>query len=342
MKKVILHIGTEKTATKSLQQFFSLNYIQFKKAGIWYPCSTRLEYCHGNAHFPLPASLFHDCPDFVPHYKHFNPDSLFSKLVRDFRSRDEQTALISSEHFSSRCSQIEEIKKIFHYLEGFDVRIVVYIRPQQELLISAYSTYLKNGGKEALHEIVREKCLTAGISYFNYRLMMKPWWDVFGKNRITVRVFQKKRLKNENVFDDVLSVLDITPTFSFNFPEKLNTAISKETGEFLHFANQYFPEFDDGDRPGWELGQNFRTEVIPLFPKGRPLSQLLSSELLEEVRDFYADDNRELAFQLRPDLNGLLFHEERRTEKTGGCKASRSFSHEFVKWVIDQWKTAHP
>ncbi|MCP4575979.1 MAG: hypothetical protein GY846_06820 [Deltaproteobacteria bacterium] len=250
---------------------------------------------------------------------------------------------MSAEHFSSRCSQKEDIQKICHYLEGFDVQIVVYVRPQHELLISAYSTYLKNGGKEVLNKnIVREKCLTTGISYFNYRMMLTPWWDVFGKNRISVRIFQKKRLKNENIFDDVLSVLDIETAFSFNVPKKLNTAVSKEVGEFLHFANQHFPAFDEGNRAGWELGQNFRAEVIPLFPKGKPLYELLSNELIEELKAFYADDNRELALQLRPDLNGLLFLHEQRTCETGGCKANSSFSHDFVKWVVEQWKRTHP
>ena len=194
MKKVILHIGTEKTATKSLQSFFGSNCFMLEKEGIWYPFSERLEYCYGNGHFPLPASLFDICPDFVPWNRHFKSDFLFSKFVRDFESRAEPVALLSSEHFSSRCSEHEQIQKIRHYLKAFNVQIIVYVRPQQELVISAYSTYLKAGGRDPLDKIVREKCLVPGIAYFNYMQMITQWWDVFGKDNITVRVFPEKAI----------------------------------------------------------------------------------------------------------------------------------------------------
>jgi len=342
MKKIVLHIGTEKTATKSLQHFFCLNRLQLKKAGIWYPCSDHLDYCHGNAHFPLPASLFNNCPDFIPRQKHFRPEVLFSQLVRDFESSNEEIALLSAEHFSSRCTQKEQIKKISHYLEGFHVHILVYVRPQDELIVSAYSTYLKNGGGEPLEKLVKENCFREEISYLNYRLMISQWWEVFGKDRITVRVFQKKRMDNENVFDDIRSVLNIPSTLPFHIPEKRNRSVSREAAEFLFFSNQHFPGFDEGNRSGWERGQQFRSEFLSLLPKGKPLQQLLSDELKEKIKDFYASGNRELALQLRSDLKGLLFLDDNGNSKDEEDKPGNCYSHDFVKWVVDQWKTAHP
>jgi hypothetical protein len=340
MKTIYLHIGTEKTATTSLQRFFCLNRSRLVEAGIWYPCSERLDYFDRDAHFPLPASLFDDCPDFVSPQKHADSEALFGTLVRDIQARKEPAVLLSSEHFSSRCSRSDRVRAIRRLLHGFRVRVIVYVRPQRELLVSAYSTFLQSGGKKTLDEVARGNWLKPQAIYFNYLRMLEPWWEAFGTESVVVRVFQPSRLVDRSVFGDVLSVLGIRAKDAFALPERLNTTISGEAAEFLYLANQHFPSFNEGDREGWELGQRFRAEAMPLFSGGSSIKHLLSPELIADTEALYGHDNAELARIARPDLNGVLFANDATRRETVDNRPGFCWSEPFVAWIVDRWKAA--
>jgi hypothetical protein len=342
MKEIVLHIGTEKTATTSIQSFFSVNQDRVLDAGIWYPCSENLDYCHRNAHFPLAASLYEECPDFVVPRKYFKPDILFNKLFHDFDSRDEKTLLLSAEHFSSRCSRPERVAALGKILKRYQVKIVVYIRPQHELLLSAYSTFLQSGGKKSLDEVARQQWLRPQAIYFNYLKMIERWWGIFGENSVTVRVFQENRFYGGNVYKDLVSILGLEWDASFEIPDRQNTTICKELADFLYLANQHFPNFNEDDRPGWELGQAFRSEVAPLFPQGQPLERLLSSELKADTTNFFSEYNEELARIARPDLTDGLFLNVKPDEISTKTQSDNHFSKEFVSWVVQQWRDGRP
>ena len=324
MKKIVLHIGTEKTATTSIQSFLCENQKRILKAGIWYPCSEQLDYCLRNAHFPLAASLYEECPDFVSPRKYFKPDILFNKLFHDFDSREEQTLLLSAEHFSSRCSRPERVAALGQLLKGYEVKIVVYIRPQHELLLSAYSTFLQSGGKKSLEEVSKQQWLRPQAIYFNYLRMIERWWATFGEDNVAVRIFQDDRFHGGDIYQDFVSVLGLEWDTSFETPDRQNTTICKELADFLYLANQHFPNFNEDDRPGWELGQAFRADVAPLFPQGKPIDRLLSRELKAYTKTFFSEYNEALARTARPDLTEGLFleakPEEGSMEALGVCR----------------------
>lgn len=344
MKKILLHIGTEKTGTTSLQTFFSLNKKSLSAADIWYPDSEKLDYCHRHGHFPLAAATLHECPDFVTPKKHFKPIPIFKGLLADFEARKESTLLLSAEHFSSRCSKRQKLFYLRALLKSYPVQIIVYVRPQHELLLSAYSTFLKSGGKKTLEEVSRDRWLKTYANYFNYYNMLSGWWKVFGDENVTVRIFQKEQMPEGDLYRDFMEVLGVNWKESLLIPERQNPPISKELADFLYLANQKFPAFIEKDRAGWELGQQFRTEVADLFPNGRPLSELLSDSLKEECKSIFAEYNTELANRARPDLDGVLFQDESEEESADSTSGTTEnyFKDEFVTWVIDQWRPKRP
>ena len=341
MKRVILHIGTEKTATTSLQRFCAMNREALSARGIWYPSADDYAYCSRDAHFPLAASLFDACPDFITRDKHCPSDALFGQLAADILARAEDTVLLSAEHFSSRCSIVERVERIRGYLAPFDVRVIVYVRPQHELLISAYSEHIKNGGLMSIEEMGCGGWVLPKSRYFNYRLMLQPWVDAFGPQRICLRVFQPARLRNGDIYDDFLwTAFGIDGKDGFATPARaLNTMISMEAALFLYHANRQFPPHDE-NRRGWEAGQVFRAEAMSLFPQGRPLRQLLTAQHRSDIARMYDDDNRALAMTLRPDLESSLFVSEPLTGEDTDCSASGCFSDAFVRWIVNQWKMA--
>lgn len=339
MKSILIHVGTEKTGTTSLQMFFSLNKKRLSAGGVWYPDSERLDYCHRRAHFPLAAALFRTrCPDFVTPKKHFDANTLYKRLLSDFEARPEPLMLLSAEHFSSRCSTPERVARMRRLLKGYPVSILLYVRPQHELLLSAYSTFLKSGGKKTLEEVSRERWLKLDAIYFNYLRMAERWCKSFGDHHVRVRVFQEQAMPHGDLYRDLLSSFDAPWSNKLRIPERQNPPISKELADFLYLANQHFPSFEEKDRAGWELGQRFRTEVVDLFPRGKPLKLLLNDSLKEETRAFFAADNAKLARRLRPDLDGKLFFDDL-DDPVSTTDTENSFSESFVSWVIEQWKS---
>lgn len=337
MKTILLHIGTEKTGTTSLQKFFSINKDMLAKGGIWYPDSEKLDYCHRNAHFPLAAALFDQCPDFVTPAKHHNADVLYKKLLQDFEAREETGLLLSAEHFSSRCSQPRMIARLRKLLKGFNVQVLFYVRPQHELLLSAYSTFLKSGGQKTLEEVSRERWLKPEGIYFNYLRLAQRWWKVFGEDKVRVQVFQAQSMPQGDLYRDLISIFDAQWRDDIKVPDRQNPPICKELADLLYLANQHFPAFGDQDRAGWEMGQRFRREVINLFPSGRPLRLLLSESLKQETIELFEPFNAELASKARPDLNGRLFHPDEGSP-VSALDTQNYFSEDFVYWIIKQWK----
>jgi hypothetical protein len=338
MKRVILHIGTEKTATTSLQEFFRLNQEQLSTQGIWYPSDESLDYCHRGGHFPLAASLMEERPEFISKEKYFEAEQLFKQLISDFDLRDEDTLLLSAEHFSSRCSRFDITLTLSQLLAGLDVKILVYLRPQQEMLISAYSTLIRRGGKQSLAE-ARQRWLRPHSLYFNHLIMLESWLENFSRESVAVRIFQEQVLVEGDIHADVMDYLGIELP-SPKYPERLNTPISKELVDFLYLANQHFPQWGDEDRKGWELGQKFRREVIPFFHDGTPIEQLLSPEVEADTEAFYEDYNRKLCDIVRPDLDGQLFVRGKSGDGAEHYEFHKNcFTEAFVAWVIQLWTT---
>lgn len=343
MKRIILHIGTEKTATTSLQSFFASNHQKLSAAGIWYPCDESLDYCHRSAHFPLAAAFMEDTPDFVARNKYFEPGALFEKLFRDFDKRPEHTLLLSAEHFSSRCSRPERNEQLGNILRDRDVKILVYLRPQHEMLVSSYSTFLESGGKKTLEDVSRQMWLRPQALYFNHLVMVQRWLENFRKEDLSVRIFQPRALAQGDIYSDVMDFLGISLA-SPTIPDRLNPPISKELADFLYLANQHFPTWRENDRAGWEMGQQFRAEVSPLFTGGSPIKNILSPDLKAETVEYFADYNRKLCELVRPDLQGQLFYDEpgTGTSESATEASANSFTPEFVDWVIQQWSSKRP
>lgn len=337
MKSIVIHIGTEKTGTTSLQKFFSINTDLLSEGGIWYPDSERLDYCHRHGHFPLAAALFDECPDFVTPNKHFKAEPLYAQLLRDFEARDETALLLSAEHFSSRCSQPAMIARLRSLLQDYHVRILVYVRPQHELLLSAYSTFLKSGGKKTLEEVSRERWLKPEAIYFNYLRLLQRWWKVFDEQQVRVQVFQTQSMPQGSLYRDLISVFDGQWRDDIRIPQRQNPPIVKELADLLYLANQHFPAFNETNRAAWELGQRFRSEVINLFPEGRPLRLLLSESLKQETIELFQPFNEKLAQRARPDLGGQLFLPDE-TAPVTTLDTQNYFSEDFVYWIIKQWK----
>jgi len=198
MKVCFLHIGSEKTGTSSIQRYFGKNRPAFLQRGFWYPdCLTG----GPEVHRRLSDEALH------------NPIDPQSPLAREFREEYRQavaggahTAVISSEFFHSRYRRPKQLSHIKHFLhEHFDkVRVIYYGRRQDHLLASMHSRAIRGGWTcDDPLSVYDQK----GHHYFDHLAICDLWSRVFRKENLICRIFDRSKLHNGDVIDDIAAVI---------------------------------------------------------------------------------------------------------------------------------------
>jgi hypothetical protein len=132
MAKVILHIGTHKTATTTIQNVFALNAALLQQHGVIYP---QLGYYTG--HHGLAVDW---APHLSPTYDlKGGSRKALQRLARDYGKGD-HCVFLSSEEFSRGTPGHQvDFSEVRDLLAGFDrIEIICVLRPQWQFLQSVY------------------------------------------------------------------------------------------------------------------------------------------------------------------------------------------------------------
>jgi hypothetical protein len=290
--RLFLHIGTEKTGTTSVQKFFRANRDALARAGILYPSAPGNQNHTGLAAAalglknkgPLRKSLgIKDEEDVRKHRR-----NMMKELAAELTAGRYDATVLSGEHCSSRLIEDEEVSWLKDRLAPFFDRmtIIVYIRRQDDYLLSTYSTSVKSGATAPLG-LPREKQIQFRYDHWD---MLSRWARVFGRENIVCRKFERAALKGDDVVDDVLDVCGIALSPDYVRPEDVNESLDAQSLEFLRLFNRHIPRFEDGD-----VNQT-RDNIVALLSRmsSGPLVTLPPEELARFMAMF-ADSNRKVA-----------------------------------------------
>jgi len=209
MKLIYLHIGYNKTGTTALQNAFYRNSSFLKQKSLLYPLQCRGQ--RGSpAHHALAESILYKIgkplPSFVNTliYNDLPADHFWKILIGEIEGSDCQRVFISSEAFSNLRGSTEEIVHIKEYLEGYEVKILVYLRSQPDFLESAYNQAVKSGGeKRTVDDLMRGGWLN--IDYFKE---IEQWASVFNPENIIVRIYDRAVIQR-GIVSDVLTIIGL-------------------------------------------------------------------------------------------------------------------------------------
>lgn len=258
-KTLIIHIGTEKTGTTSLQAFLHENAASLERHGIWYPTDASAAYCQGTAHFPIPGSLVESHQDFVSPSKAQGLRSAVSEFCADADKRLQPITLISSEHFSSRVRDPAKLAAFRDALRPHfkEIRIACYIRRQPDMALSSYHTGIVTGRRTRLDP----SYVSVENPYFNYLKMLDLWADTFGRRAITVREYGKASLKNEDICQDFCAhVLGVDGSSFLPVPAR-NASRGAVFLELVRQVNLVLPSIEESVS-GWRSAQQIRSTLL--------------------------------------------------------------------------------
>lgn len=131
-KTLYLHIGFHKTGTTAIQSCLSENYDLFLKHGYHLPrIPSHVRGYHHNIAWELRR-----------HPSFSSKVGKIDDLLRTIQSVDTPRVIVSSEEFC-KCN-LEEITRLGRILDAFDVKVIVYLRRQDQFAQAVWAQVTKS------------------------------------------------------------------------------------------------------------------------------------------------------------------------------------------------------
>lgn len=302
-REVVVHIGLEKTGTTSIQQTLKANSASLAKIGTHFDChfASNAPGSSGNSVGLVLAAQTQKRRRWRTNSQWNVRDSFKDYVYDGLASYNEVTKIVfSAEHLSSQLTETDEIERLAAFLRGLSekVTIIAYVRRPDQFVHSLTNEYIKAGGTFTLSRQgdILEKIVAGGK--INFARVLLRYIEVFGRENVRIRRFDRKLLRNGDVVDDFFAALDISEALTKR-PKTANSSHSREA-LYLHSVLTdigrnagYPPEIREAQRMLLKVGKgsaNFliRAEAEKLMermdPETRALENVLGFALYD--RDF--------------------------------------------------------
>ncbi|EAR21640.1 hypothetical protein [Nitrococcus mobilis] len=310
-KRCILHIGTEKTGTSTIQRFLVSNRDALAAEGVLYPTCGGGE--SGGSQWGFAASVCRaawklDLGRFLNIRSAEDQAgyraALINSLGWEFEALAEREILvISSEHFQSRLRHIDEIAALKDFLAHWVVefQVVLYLRRQDRVAMSLYSTKVKSGNpKPGVFDAIKAGPLPY---YFDYEAIYRQWAEVFGAGAVAVRLFDRAEWAHGDLVQDFAAAGGIVLAGK-EIPESENESLSQEGVDFLLEVNKQLPHTAKG---GSDALRQKIAHRVSLLCKGRPTG--VSRAQAQAFYGHFLESNERLRKAAFPDRDRPLFDE---------------------------------
>ncbi len=335
-----LHIGTEKTATTTLQAFFHHRRAELADQGVLY---TRAAGETNNWRLALAAYDDDRNDDRSGEAGVEGPASRerFRRQLTDELGAETEAAraaglgsvLFSSEHLHSRLRRPEELERLARVLSALGVTettVIVYLREQASLAASLHSTLVKHGAR-SLHPPPPSDVYFRHVC--DHRATVERFESVFGSGNVVPRLFESAALVNGSIIEDLLHVVGVEVDAAVvergDGDGDLNRSLSASELEVLSRVNEQLPYAIDGALnparvglvrrlEGWSVGPGYR------LPAGRAA----------RYREAFAASNDWVRQRFFPERENLFAAAQ--TDDDKATSAYRDFDG-IASLIVDLW-----
>jgi hypothetical protein len=310
---IVLHIGTAKTGTSSIQYFMHRNRDRLAELGYLYPRSpgptrhTRLGlYIRPDESLDGLITWHREGSASPEAFR----DGFRRRLLREIEQSGLTRVVFSDEAlYGATTRALRRLGGFVDRIAG-TVRVVVYLRRQDDHLVSRYQQEVKIGETKRLADRTRELIRAAGYDY-DYRL--RTWERLLEPDGLVVRRFERPSLVDGSLVQDFFEAAGIDARAEdMQQGETRNLSLDAETVEFLRLFNLYRVE-NEGARVGLIDNRDVVTRLAE-HSKGPVLT--LPDQELDRFMGHWAEANRAVARRHLRDATGELFRMPRKTDNT--------------------------
>jgi hypothetical protein len=306
---VVLHIGTGKTGTSSVQFFLRDNRERLLELGYLYP-KTPGGARHGRLGlFVKSDEELLDSPNW---YRQSRSDpvrfrrAFRRRLLSEIESSGVSRVLMSDEVLFMQPDRA--LQRLRHLTDQIaeSVRLVVYLRRQDDHMVSRYQQGVKIGWVLRLREWAQEDM----SSLYNYHARLDTWQRLLEPTELVVRRFEPDTFVDGSLYQDFLDAAGIkVRAEDLKVVPKRNESLDAECVEFLRLLNLHRVEHEGGI-PG-VIDNRQLVKRLSKTSTGPVLT--LPAAFLDTFMAQWEESNRRVALDFLRDESGQLFHMPRMT-----------------------------
>lgn len=235
--KLILHIGAPKCGSSTIQSFLSKNRDQLRSAGYLVPDEELGIHGEVSGHH---VWFLHGFRSDTAAGKAEVRQRLL-KLKSKLRGEGEQGIIISAENLSDSFG----LHHLFVDLtEDFDFRIIVYIRRQDDFLLSSWQQWNVKKAKDFWAWLLRA---IGGQRRGDWYHALEPWIRTFGAQVIIVRRFGRQYFHDGDLLSDFCASCGL-PSGKLDLTvEQKNTGFNDTVVDFAFALQDLFTDGHDND-----------------------------------------------------------------------------------------------
>ncbi|MEZ0578833.1 hypothetical protein [Nocardioides sp. MH1] len=289
-RDVVLHIGSGKTGTSTIQRMLRRNAEALRAAGFIYPRTP------GRARHTRLGLFVRPDDELVRH-----PDWLTGEpgepavFRRTFRRRldheldgSEVDGVVFSDEglFVASDRAVTRMRRLLGRYDG-SVRLVVYLRRQDDHLVSRYQQVVKMGETTPLTTWMQQDW----TGTYDYSLRLATWAGL-QPDAFVVRRFERERMVGGDLVSDFLDAagMAVDPS-ALSHTDARNESLGAEAIELLRILNLYRVQHE-GERPGL-FGNHHHVVRLREVDTGPVLT--LPSEELDRFMARWAASNEQVA-----------------------------------------------
>ncbi len=320
MKTLYVHIGTPKTGTTSIQHFLYANREILESRGYCYPefpfkYRNRGKYRNG---LFLEAVCY---DEYGGRLVELEDERFYAglEMIRLF-FKTYENIILSDEGIWNACFVKKRGKNLLPRLkeaadrDGYQVKIIVYLRNQADYLLSWYNQIIKHNitphNTDAWEKYKKKYNRYISLDYYE---CIKKIEEIFGRENIIVRRFDAKFLKNGSLYADFLNIFGFAADDGFcveEDEEDLNARLSENACEIKRVVNSVVGENVEANR--WF--ERVLRDVSNLSD-AEGIYSMMSSEEIDEFMGAFESSNNKLKKEYFTNEDSLFSGRNEKIEK---------------------------